>query len=1591
MALAHHPLIAQAQKSVPAKTPALQKDFIARFYAESTREDLDQMDVITLLRTTQLHWDMMNDRKPGKAMIRVHTPETDKDGWPLHRTVIDFVDDDMAFQIDSITAELTRFGQTIHLIAHPLVYVKRGKNGNISAIENKPVSGLNPQSHIHIELNRMLPAAQCKALQISLEQVANDLRHATGDWLAIRAKLRNGQDALSHAPKAYADDEIKDYQAFLEYLYQDNFTLLGYREYHYEKDKNGKSVAKAVRNSHLGLLRREVKTEIMSEGADILPPNLARLGKDKSLLHVFKLSKKSTVHRRVPLDAIMVRLFDAKGKHTGEAIFVGLFTSVTYSRSIRDIPYLSRKTAMIMDRARFEPGSHGHKALSHILEKYPRDELFQINAEMLYDYAISIMRLQERQRIALYTRVDMFEQYISCLVYVPRDRYDTQLRMKIQTILEQDLEGQCQDFYTTLDDSPLARVMFIVTLNKTATPKFDREAIELKLQDAGRAWAEKLSEAFNAKLDDDEKIAGLVARYGNAFPSSYRETYEARQCVHDIFQIEKALESNDLERDLYRPGTDAGHQLRLKLFRPGAPVVLSDILPILENMGLRVIAELPFAVTPDDSAQTVWIHDFQMDLPEAAGKTAIDINAINRNVEELVLQLWHGDVENDNLNRLAITAAMPWRDIVVLRAYVRYMRQGKTAFSKTYLEKALTDHPKIAELLVDLFHARLDPALAKKDGAKDSERMTATIETALNTVTSLDQDRILRAITTMITGTLRTNIFQRDKDGQPKPYMSFKMDSTVIPEIPEPRPYCEIWVYSARMEGIHLRADRIARGGIRWSDRNEDFRTEVLGLMKAQQVKNAIIVPMGAKGGFVLKKPPLGNDRAALQEEGIACYKYLVCGLLDVTDNRKGKKILPPRDVVRHDGDDPYLVVAADKGTATFSDIANALSAEYGFWLGDAFASGGSVGYDHKKMGITARGAWESVKRHFRELGTDIQTTGFDVIGVGDMAGDVFGNGMLLSPHIRLIGAFNHVHIVCDPDPDTASSFKERERLFREVKGWDHYNTKLLSRGGRIYNRSEKSLQLTPEIMARFEISRDRVSPDELMNAMLRTQIDLLWFGGIGTFIKASAESPADVGDKANDAIRIDAPEIRARVIGEGANLGCTQKARVEYATLGGRVNADFIDNSGGVNCSDVEVNIKIAMTDIMNNPANKMNVKKRHDLLAKMTGEVATLVLRNNYQQAQGISLMTLQATTTIVADAQFIRDLEQTQGLKRKLENLPDEVEIERRRAAGFGLVRPELCIVQSYAKIAYTRELLASDIPDQPEMQDFLTSYFPKPLQDKYTPALLGHQLGREIIAMRIANSIVNRMGSTFIKSRMDATNASCADVVRAFLVTREAFGLRHLWDRIEALDGKIPAMVQLNAMMELQHISGHAITWFLTRLGRTPDLTSDIPAFRQNIQKLRDGAEKAMTEKMKVAVDSRYAQALADGMPEDVARDLSLLPVLDSGFDIIKAATESKSDLIATAKAYFIAGEAFYIDRLRIAAALIPANDRWSQEAKTGLMEQLNAVQATLAQKNLKGPATKKAVAPPFPESLLSDGTPDMARLMIAVQRLQQIAR
>lgn len=1499
-------------------------EFKKQYLAALNHDDIVGMDKAKLDAIIQRQWGISQSRRSKLAVVEITNPMESTHGWTDSHTIIDIVCGDMAFVIDSVTALLSEKTYLIEFILHPLLTMEDGKR----------------QSHLFIQLGRRLTDPQMAELHKDLESVIRDVRDGTKDWLNIKASVKASQPLMQNAPKI-DEAEMQEYVEFLNYIHDDNFTLLGTRAYKISgtgKDTKGT----VVKGSGLGLLSEDRDHSFLN-------------GEEKEFVHnylvkaklppvfITKLSQKSPVHRRVPLDAITVRQYDSKGNLTGEVLFIGLFTSVTYSRSIRGIPLLRYKTQQIIKMAGFPDNSHDNRALRHILEKYPRDELFQIDLKTLYEFCLSIMRLQERPRIALYTRADPFGRSVSCLVYVPRERFDSRLRSKFRLLLEEELHGTCTNIYSTVDDSPLVRASFVLEWKDGTPRKFDARAIEARLQEAGRTWTERLHEVLAERTGDDDKAAQLANIYGNAFPASYQENYQARQTVHDISKIEDVRKSGLIELDLYKPYNTSDTELSLKLYSPGLPVVLSDILPMLENMGLRVIAEYPYEVAPQNMDQTLWIQDFLMMASKSFDKD--QIKSIKAEFENCLERIWSGEVENDSLNKLILMANMTWRDVVILRSYVRYLRQTKMPFSLPYMEQALTDYPNIARLLVELFHAQFDPSNQIKGKALIPAALAA-IEQSLTAVKAIDQDRVLRAITALVDATLRTNFYQTGADGQPKAYLSVKLDSSRVPELPDPRPFREIFVYSPRVEAIHLRADRIARGGIRWSDRHEDFRTEVLGLMKAQQVKNAVIVPMGAKGGFVVKRPPKEGGRESYQAEGIECYRTLVRGMLDITDNQKGSKIIPPADVVRRDEDDPYIVVAADKGTATFSDIANALSLEYGFWLGDAFASGGSVGYDHKKMGITARGAWESVKRHFRELNHDTQTKAFEVVGVGDMAGDVFGNGMLQSEKIRLVGAFNHVHIVCDPDPDMAVSFKERSRLFTEVKGWDHYDTKKLSKGGRIFNRSEKSLQLTPEIQKRFEITKATVSPAELIQALLKARTDLLFFGGIGTYIKASSETSVDVGDRSNDVLRIDATDIRAKVIGEGANLGMTQRSRIEFALRGGKLNTDFIDNSAGVDTSDHEVNIKILTSAIMAAPKSKMDFKSRNTLLRGMTDDIAGLVLRDNYQQTQALSLMEYQAAETLADHAAFMTSLERDGQLNRKVEFLPDDEELANRARHNKGLTRPELSLILCYGKITYTQALMATDLPDDPTMLDWAIRYFPEDLQNKYRKEIEQHRLRRQIVATAISNAVINRMGPTFIRLTMEKTGASCAAVTNAFMSVRDAFGLRPIWDAIEDQDNKVSAFVQLRALRKIALLAERETIWFLTRLGRPANREKDGATFNKGIELLRKDIGTILPPETAAELAMREKSWRDDKMPPQLANQLSLLPVLGMGTDIVSISETLKTDQLATAKVYYAVGEAFQLDWLRTQALHLQGDNQWTADAIEGLMDLFYITQSSL---------------------------------------------
>lgn len=1558
--------IENAIKALPAKSPKDLSHFIPSFLSEVPAEDLNQLDSKDIVALSQIHYALMKSLKDGvhHAIKITSITDTSKKGWDSRGTLIDIVTTDRAFLVDSVSAYLTSENYVIDLFIH-----------------SRLNQGEKRLSHMHIRVRGALAEQVIEEIKTDLIFVLKDVEDSTRDWQAMKQKIRSAQTFLTTAPKSYDPKELSEWKDFLDYMHDDNFTFLGYREY--RMSTQGKVVtSEIVKGSGLGLLADQKKPAYINDQQKTLPADLQKLRTTLPPLNISKVNRISTVHRRVPLDAVSIKKYDDKGRVVGEVLFIGLFTSVTYSRSLRSIPFLRYKSEIIINRARYESGSHNSRALRHILEKYPRDEMFQITVDQLEKICLSILRLQERQRIALYVRRDPFGRYVSCLVYVPRERFETRLRLTFQDILEKSFNGKCTNFYSTIDDSPLVRVMYVVAVPQGQTATASDEQIERQLQNAGRLWGDSLSEALHNKLPDDEAALKLAHKYATAFSSDYRKTTKAEHAVKDILKVEEVSVTRKMALDFYQTPISEKTIFNLKIFNPLTPVPLSDILPILENMGLRVLSEQPYEVRLHQNQEAIWIQDFSLQIEQKNAE--IDIQKIKPLFEEALLGVWSNFFENDQLNRLTILASLPARAVMALRGYIRYLRLTNLPFSLNYIEQALTDHPQIAQNLLNLFVEKFNPRKSKEKSVSQ-ESLLETIRIQLEAVTSLDQDRILRALLSLIENTLRTNAFQKDSQGYDKPYISYKLAAANLSILPNPKPFREIFVYAPFVEGVHLRGDRIARGGLRWSDRHEDFRTEILGLMKAQTVKNAVIIPMGAKGGFIVKQPPKEGGKAAYQQEGIRCYQTFIRGLLDITDNRVGKKIIPPQMVIRYDEDDPYLVVAADKGTATFSDIANALSLEYGFWMGDAFASGGSAGYDHKKMGITARGAWESVKRHFRELNHDTQTKAFDVTGVGDMGGDVFGNGLLQSPFIRLIAAFNHLHIFCDPNPDPAISFIERQRLFDGVLGWDQYDKTKLSKGGRIYLRSEKVLNLTPEIMARLDLAKDKVTPVELMQAILKARTNLLFFGGIGTYIKASTETHADAGDKSNDSLRIDSGELRARVIGEGANLGMTQRARIECAAKGVKLNTDFIDNSAGVDTSDHEVNIKILFYQIMAQK-DRLTLAQRNTVLKKMTDDIAKLVLNDNYQQTQALSLIEMRSAERLTIHQQLIEALEHESGLNRKLEALPTNAEIAERLKRGQGLYRPELCTLLSYAKITLTRYILESDIPDDLHQQHWLYAYFPSLMQKEYTNDIAQHPLKREIIATAIANMILNRMGTGFIMTARTRLDGNTALATRAFLAIHQILNLEEVWKQIEALDGKVSAAVQYKSYRAVARYA-EALTFWL--IENKPDLITDIKQqnhFADTLSHMRTVIGDLIVGDIKLDRNQYLQSCLHDGLPKSLAEYISLLPVLERLIGLVLTPVKSFKELTDFIKAYIEVGELSGIEWLRLQMRTVSIDGPHAARLQESLFNDLIDIQKDFANRSLKAGKNQKQEFSAI-QSLKKQGQIDLAGLIVTIQDLK----
>jgi glutamate dehydrogenase len=1526
---------ARVRERLPDEQASPCEAFVRQYYHWVPAEDLVGRSPLDLYGAAVAHWNLAHVRGRGEVKVHVYNPEFEHHGWQSPHTVVEVVSDDMPFIVDSVTMALGRQGYGIDLVIHPVIKVKRDQR-------NELVDVLGPSGHdddafgesiLHIEIAREPDRAQLQELRRNIERVLDEVRVAVDDWHAMREKTRALIDEFDERPPPIDKRELDEVKAFLAWLALDHFTFLGYRDYELVHE-DGESGLRAVPGSGLGILRKDPERSYTK-----LRPKAVGLAQAPHALVLTKANSRATVHRPAYLDYVGVKQFDDEGKVIGERRFLGLYTTAAYRATARDIPLLRGKVDGVMELAGFPADSHDAKALLEIIESYPRDSLFQIETEELFEIAMGILGLGERQRVRLFARRDPLDRFVACLACIPRDRFNTENRERVGRILLDEFGGSHLDWTLQLSESLLARVHFIVHTPDGVPSDFDVSEIESRMVIATRAWGDDLRDALIEEHGEEQGLR-TFRRYEGAFPPGYRSDWVARSAVVDIGRIEELDGSSEPIMSLYRPLEAQEGMVRCKLFSSGG-VSLSDVLPTFEHMGAKVVDERPYEITPRDG-KPVWIYDFGLRV------AAENVERLRDVFQEAFLGVWRGELEDDGLNGLVLAVALTGREIIVIRAIAKYLRQAGIAFSDAYMERTLLGHPDIASMLVALFAARFDPD--RRDSAR-AQRIAEQIEEAIDAVESLDEDRILRSFLAVLLATLRTNFFRRDAQGNRRPYLSIKLDPSLVPVLPLPRPRFEIFVYSPRVEGVHLRGGKVARGGIRWSDRREDFRTEILGLMKAQMVKNALIVPVGSKGGFVVKRPPKEGGREALQNEAIECYKTFLRGLLDVTDNIVGGEVVGPEQVVRYDDDDPYLVVAADKGTASFSDIANEVSGEYGFWLGDAFASGGSRGYDHKQMGITARGAWESVKRHFRELGTDIQAQDFTVVGIGDMSGDVFGNGMLLSPHIKLIAAFNHMHVFLDPDPDPEASFKERRRLFEQPRSaWSDYNEDVISKGGGVYSRSAKAISISPEAREALGIDADELAPSDLIRAILRAPVDLLWNGGIGTYVKAADETHADAGDKANDSVRIDGSELRCRVVGEGGNLGFTQRGRIEYALDGGRINTDAIDNVAGVNCSDHEVNIKILLDSLV--AAGDMTEKQRNELLVEMTDAVADQVLYGSYTQTQAMSLALAQSVPMIDVHGRLIRNLEQVAGLDRELEFLPSEDSINERKAAHQGLVAPELAVVMAYCKIHLYSQLLESDLPEDDYLGHDLERYFPQPLPERYSEQMRTHRLKREIVATVVANQLVDRAGTTFAFRLMEETGASPAHLSRGYAVAREVFDMRSFWQAVEDLDNSVDAQLQLEMLIEGRRLVERATRWLVRNNPQSINISYTCRYFDPGAKMLARSLPEVLDGTDRETFDARARELTDGGVPSELAGRVAGMPSLLSVFDIVEVADASKRELEPVMAVYFSLGSRLELNWLRERIIELPRSNRWQALARAALRDDLYSLHRALTQEVLE---------------------------------------
>lgn len=1502
-------IFAQSKSSSPGE-----QAFSRQFYAKTALADLERLEPGHAAAISSSAYQFMNARIPGVPKIRVFTPVHREHGYESRRLIVELINDDMPFLVDSLTAELTRLGFVVHETLHPIFSVSRDRKGHLEQVvadADTKTKGFSRESFIHFELSSLPEEITAEALVEQLESVLAYVRASFEGWHSAVEQALEAERALDDAGGEFTPQEVEEAKAFLTWLRQRNFVFLGYT------DGRTKLGICTIDNS-VGLSQ--------STGA---------------VVSILKSGMKSPVHRPVLMDVISVKQFDARGKVVGERQFVGLFTSTVYYQSADGIPVVRRKIARVLSRAGFDPTSHDGKALRAIMEFLPRDEMFQIGEEELFDLGMGILALEARPGVRLFARRDVLERFVSCMVFVPREYFSTSLRVTIIDMLTKAYQGEAENFYTQMTESPLARLHIIIRTRSGFIPDVDIGAIESDIARFTHLWGDALRDEL-AQHFNEQETESVYRTYAQAFPPAYVSRYSISATVFDIVKSNEALAAGGLALDFYRVKDEADF-LHLKLYNPAEEIALSDIIPVLENMGLRAIDEHPFLIHLHDG-RTIWIRDFKLTFAGAA----LVLGHVKPLFEEALLKVWRREVENDRFNALVLRAGMSVRQVTMLRAYAKYLRQAGFAFPQATIEQVMMAQPQLAKQVVALFEARFTPGLA--DQQDRQEHLAQQIDAQLAQVKSLTDDRVLRQYVALINATLRTNYYQQDAQGNERAILSFKFRSSDVPGLPKPVPYVEIFVYSPRVEGIHLRGGKVARGGLRWSDRHEDFRTEVLGLMKAQMVKNSVIVPVGSKGGFVVKRPSAAREE--MQQEGVACYTLYLTGLLDLTDNIVNGTPLAPERLVRYDDYDPYLVVAADKGTASFSDIANGVSKQYGFWLDDAFASGGSAGYDHKEMAITARGGWISVVRHFREMDIDITQAEFTCAGIGDMAGDVFGNGMLLSSKLKLVAAFNHMHIFLDPSPNAAASFEERKRLFHLPRStWKDYDSAKISKGGGVFERSAKTITLSPEIQSVLGTTRASVTPDELIRIILSAPVDLLWNGGIGTYVKAEEESHDQVGDRANNAVRVNGTELRCKVVGEGGNLGFTQKGRIEYARTGGRINTDAIDNSAGVDCSDHEVNIKIAFAGAL--ASAKLTREKRDSILSAMTDEVAGLVLKDNFLQTQAITIAQQQGAALLESQGRLMQRLEKQGLLDRAIEFLPTAKQLAEMQAKGTGLTRPEIAVLLAYSKIALCRELLDSTLPDEAYFTADLARYFPKAMQKDFAAEIAAHPLKREIIATVATNSLVNRAGITFFFDMADDSNMPPREVAAAYTIARDAFGLRDVWAQVEALSGTIPPVVQVEMLAAVNRLIERVTLWVLRHLPQPLDIDTVMAGLKPGIDMFRRSLPAMHSPATKKAYDKVFAQLLEANVPTATADTIASLDMLSSATGVIRVAAKTGLSISDTGSVYFALGHELRFGWLRHYTGMLQAQTHWDRLAAQALVQDLYDEQRRLTLSVLEG--------------------------------------